>query len=371
MAGDRRPDAAFWRGRSVFLTGHTGFVGGWLGLWLAHMGARVVGYSLDPPTDPSFFAAARIGTSGAWVLADIRDVDGVRQAMAAAEPEIAFHLAAQPLVRAAFVDPHETWTVNVAGTVNVLEAARATPTLRALVVVTSDKVYAGRGQITAFCEDDPLGGQEPYALSKAGAELAVAAYRASAIMRARSGLGLATARAGNIIGGGDWGKDRLVPDAMRAFSNGTALVLRKPDAVRPWQLVLDAVSGLLMLGEALCRDPAACAGAWNLGPADTVPVTVAELASRLARAWGEGASWRAGDAPAIPETERLEIDSRKAAERLGWRTRWPIEVAIVETVAWYRAFFDRQDTLALSLEQIGRHIGHVDAKGSDQISKVT
>jgi CDP-glucose 4,6-dehydratase len=362
MAGDGRPDATFWRGRSVFLTGHTGFVGGWLALWLAQMGARVVGYSLDPPTDPSFFAAARIGTSVDWVRADIRDADRIRQAMAAAKPEIAFHLAAQPLVRAAFVDPHETWTVNVAGTVNGLEAARATPTLRALVVVTSDKVYAAPGRATPFCEDDPLGGQEPYALSKAGAELAVAAYGASAIMRERIGLGLATARAGNIIGGGDWGKDRLVPDAMRAFSNATALVLRKPDAVRPWQFVLDAVSGLLMLGEALYRDPAACTGAWNLGPADTASVRVAELASRLVRAWGEGASWRAGDAPAIPETDRLEIDSRKAAERLGWRTRWPIEAAIPETVAWYRAFLDRQDMLALSLQQIGGHIGHLDAE---------
>jgi CDP-glucose 4,6-dehydratase len=344
------------------LTGHTGFVGGWLALWLAQMGARVVGYSLDPPTDPSFFAAARIGTSVDWVRADIRDADRIRQAMAAAKPEIAFHLAAQPLVRAAFVDPHETWTVNVAGTIDGLEAARATPTLRALVVVTSDKVYAAPGQAAPFCEDDPLGGQEPYALSKAGAELAVAAYGASAIMHERSGLGLATARAGNIIGGGDWGKDRLVPDAMRAFSNATALVLRKPDAVRPWQFVLDAVSGLLMLGEALYRDPAACAGAWNLGPADTASVRVAELADRLARAWGEGASWRAGDAPAIPETDRLEIDSRKAAERLGWRTRWPIEAAIAETVAWYRAFLDRQDMLALSLQQIGGHIGHLDAE---------
>jgi CDP-glucose 4,6-dehydratase len=321
------------------------------------MGARVVGYSLRPPTVPNFYEGVRLETSVPGTLGDVRDAPRLRQAIAVAEPEIIFHLAAQPLVGAAFCDPHETLMINIVGSINVLQAAQGIPALRALVVCTSDKVYAHRGEPRAFREDDPLGGQEPYALSKASAELVVSAYRASQIMRQRPDLCLLTVRAGNIIGGGDWAKDRLVPDAMRAFAAGTPLVVRKPNAVRPWQYVLDAVGGLLVATEQACRDPARFGGAWNLGPSGEAARTVAQVADLLARQWGAGASWRVAGDPGIPETHRLEIDSGKAAEQLHWRTRWPLDAVIAETVAWYRAFMDGGDVVSISGRQIDRHWG--------------
>jgi CDP-glucose 4,6-dehydratase len=349
MGGNAQPDPTFWRGRSVFLTGHTGFVGGWLALWLAQMGAKVVGYSLEPPTDPSLFKSLRLGQLIPWTLADVRDADRLRQSMVSASPEVIFHLAAQPLVRAAYYDPGETLTVNFMGTVNVLEGVREISSLRALIVFTSDKVYADRGRAQKFREDDPLGGEEPYALSKATAELAVSAYRYSEVMRQRPEVSLVTVRAGNIIGGGDWAKDRLVPDAIRAFAAGARLALRKPEAVRPWQFVLDAVGGLLILAESACRNPGAHNGAWNLGPAHPAIHTVADVANRLARRWGDGATWYARDPQGVPEMKHLEIDASKAAKQLGWRARWSIDDAIAETIAWYKAFYNGQDVAAQSV----------------------
>jgi CDP-glucose 4,6-dehydratase len=250
MAGERRPDADFWRGRSVLISGHTGFVGGWLAFWLARMGARVAGFALNPPTEPCLFDCIGLDQFVAGTFGDVRDSAQVAQAIAAARPQILLHLAAQPLVRVAFNEPYATFCTNVLGTLNVLEAAYAADSVEAVVVFTTDKVYADPGSSRRFLEKDPLGGSEPYALSKASAEFAADAYRRSRWAQERPKLAIATVRAGNIIGGGDWAADRLVPDAMRAFSSGDPLILRKPEAVRPWQFVLDAIEGLLLLAEA-------------------------------------------------------------------------------------------------------------------------
>ena len=276
MTGEGQPDPDFWRGRSVFLTGHTGFVGGWLAFWLVRMGARVMGYSLNPPSKPCFHDGVGLAAMVRGIHGDVRDRLRLTEAIAAARPEVLLHLAAQPLVGFAFHDPYDTFTTNVLGTLNVLEASAAAASIETVVVFTTDKVYAESGPPRRFQEDDPLGGAEPYALSKASAEFAVMAYRHSQAMREHPDRALATVRAGNIIGGGDWAADRLMPDAVRAFQAGIPLVLRKPNAVRPWQFVLDAVSGLLLLAEASCRDPQKFSGAWNFGPTERATVTVAE-----------------------------------------------------------------------------------------------
>jgi CDP-glucose 4,6-dehydratase len=350
MAGQPNPD--FWRGRSVFLTGHTGFVGGWLAFWLSRMGAHTVGYSLPPPTEPSFFDSAGVNDLVRWTQADIRDREQVERAIALARPQILLHLAAQPLVGVAFHDAYATFTTNVLGTLNVLEAARTVDSLKAIVVFTTDKVYADSGHRRRFQEADALGGREPYALSKASAEFAVDAYRHSQFMRERPDLALMTVRAGNIIGGGDWAPDRLVPDAIRAFRAERPLLLRMPRAVRPWQFVLDAVGGLLLLAEAGCREPRKFAGAWNFGPTERATATAADVADALVRHWGRGARWQSAGEPGIPETALLEIDSAKAVAELGWRPRCSIETAIAAAVEWYRAFHEKRDMREATARQI-------------------
>lgn len=354
MAGERRPNPDFWRGRSVFLTGHTGFIGGWLALWLTRMGARVVGYSLQPPTEPNFFDCVGLKALVSGTIGDVRNREQLEQAVASARPEILLHLAAQPLIGVAFQQPYATFTTNVLGTLNALEALRKTPSIKAVIVFTTDKVYLERGR--RHQEEAPLGGQEPYALSKASAEFAVRAYRQSQFSRERPDVGLVTVRAGNIVGGGDWAPRRLVPDAMRAFQAGQTLLLRMPHAVRPWQFVLDAVSGLLLLAEAACRDPRGFSGAWNFGPVERAVATVAEVADALALHWGFGASWRKLEDSCVPETSHLEIDSSKAVTALGWRPHWPLEAAVSQSVAWYRSYYDDQDVADITGRQIEEHV---------------
>ena len=358
MAGERQPDPDFWRGRSVFLTGHTGFVGGWLAFWLARMGAQIVGYSLPPPTEPNFYDSVGIKDLVSSTQADIRDRARLEHAIASARPEILLHLAAQPLVGVAFHETFSTFMTNVVGTLNVLEAARAVDSIKAIVVFTTDKVYAETNRPRRSQEDDPLGGQEPYALSKASAEFAVHAYRHSQFMRERSDLALMTIRAGNIIGGGDWALDRLVPDAIRAFRTHQSLLLRMPQAIRPWQFVLDAVSGLLLLAEAAYGEPRRFSGAWNFGPVERATTPVAEVADALVRHWGGGASWRTAGEPGIPETEKLEIDSGKAVAQLGWRPKWPLATTIDQTIAWYRNFYDGNDMRKVTAKQIDIYTGN-------------
>ncbi len=347
------PDA--WRGRRVLLTGHTGFKGAWLALWLQALGARVAGYSLAPPTQPSLYAEAGVGAAlEAEAIADIRDLGALQAFARAFDPEVVFHLAAQSLVRRSYAEPRETWSTNVAGTACVLEAARACPSLRTMVVVTSDKCYRNDGAATPFREQDPLGGGDPYSASKAAAEILAAGYRASFF----DGPGrppLATARAGNVIGGGDWAQDRLVTDAMQAFAAGAPLRLRHPDSTRPWQHVLDALNGYLVLGEALLADGSRWAGGWNFGPAPEDERPVSWLASRLAARWGDGAAWQADEGRHPPEAATLRLDSGRARSRLGWRPRLDLAAAVDWTVDWYRARLRAPAAArAQCLEQIAR-----------------
>jgi CDP-glucose 4,6-dehydratase len=355
MAGERQPDPNFWRGRNVFLTGHTGFVGGWLALWLARMGAHVAGYSLDPPTEPCFYHAVQLANLVRSTRGDVRDRQKLTQAIAAVRPHVLMHLAAQPLVGVAFREPYETFTTNVLGTLNVLEAASAATSIEAVLVFTTDKVYAAASAARRFQEDDPLGGAEPYALSKASAEFAVTAYRNCQATHKHPSRALVTIRAGNIVGGGDWAADRLVPDAVRAFQAGTPLVLRKPNAVRPWQFVPDAVSGLLLLAEAACRKPEKFSGPWNFGPAEQPTSTVADVADALVGLWGPPARWETATSPGVPETTLLEIDSSKAVTCLDWKPKWPLKAALARTTAWYRGFYAGEDMLEMTARQIEEH----------------
>jgi CDP-glucose 4,6-dehydratase len=340
-----------WRGRRVLITGHTGFKGGWLALWLAARGAQVSGYALAPESSPSLFAAARLAERVDSCIGDVRDAAALQAAMRAARPQVVFHLAAQSLVRRSYLDPAGTFATNVTGTVHCLDAARACPSVQAVVVVTSDKCYENDGTPRRFREDDRLGGHDPYSASKAAAELAVAAYRRSFPGGAR----LATVRAGNVVGGGDWAQDRLVPDAVRAFAGGAALQLRNPAATRPWQHVLDPLAGYLRLAERLLASPD-YAQAWNFGPAAaTAERTVGWLADRLAERWGGGARWEAVDAAGPAEAERLGLDCTKASERLDWSPRLDMERMLDWTVEWYRRQAQGEDAAALSLEQVERY----------------
>jgi len=344
-----------WRGRRVLLTGHTGFKGAWLALWLQGLGARVAGYSLAPPTQPSLYAEARVREAlEAEAIADIRDLGTLQAFVRAFDPEVVFHLAAQSLVRRAYVEPRETWSTNATGTSCVLEAARACPSLRAVVVVTSDKCYRNDGATRPFREDDPLGGSDPYSASKAAAEILSSGYRAS-FFAGDGRAALATARAGNVIGGGDWAQDRLVSDAIKAFAAGVPLRLRHPDSTRPWQHVLDALHGYLVLGESLLADGPRWAGGWNFGPDAEDERPVSWLAGRLAARWGDGAAWQVDSGRNPPESATLRLDSAMARSRLGWCPKLDLVAAVDWTVDWYRAHLRAPSTAhAQCLEQIAR-----------------
>lgn len=337
---DRLPDPAAWRGRRVLLTGHTGFKGAWLARWLSLLGARVHGLALDPPAAPTLFALASV----ADVLArdhrvDLRDPAGVHAAVAAARPDVVLHLAAQPLVREGYRDPERTFDTNVSGTLHLLEAIHRVGDAGAIVVVTTDKVYLPRTDGGAHREDDRLGGHDPYAVSKAMVEDLVTTFRALPAIDARERwtTPVVTARAGNVIGGGDFAEDRLVPDCVRAFLDGAPVRLRYPDAVRPWQHVLDPLAGYLLLAESLLSGDA-LAPAYNLGPDAQDEAPVAEVARRVATAWGPDAAVEVVGAEGEPdETGILRLDSALVRRDLGWRPRWTLGTALERTVAWYRA----------------------------------
>lgn len=347
----------FWRGKRVLVTGHTGFKGGWLSLWLQDLGAQTFGVALAPPTRPSFYETARVGAGMASRLCDLRAFEPIREHIAEIRPEIVLHLAAQAEVLEGYADPLGTFSTNLMGTLHVLEAARLCESVRAAVAVGSDKCYENRGWHWGYRENDRLGGADPYSGSKACMEIATAAYR-DAYFAQGAGLRLATARAGNVIGGGDWAKNRLVPDLLRAFERGAPALLRRPNAVRPWQHVLEPLLGYLLLAQALyAEDGASYAQAWNFGPRPDDAYPVSWLADRLAALWGEGARWTC-DAEDYPhEAAYLSLDASKAVRELGWRPRWRLVDALQATRLWHRAWLDGADMRDFSLRQIRDFLG--------------
>jgi CDP-glucose 4,6-dehydratase len=329
-----------WRGRRVFLTGHTGFKGGWLGLWLAKLGAQVRGYALDPVTEPNLFTVADIANVMDDIRGNILDRPLLEASMQEFAPDVVFHLAAQPLVRRSYTDPVGTYATNVLGTSHVLEAVRKTPSVRAVVCVTTDKCYENREWVWPYRETDSLGGHDPYSSSKACAEIVSAAYRNSFFSSDRPEehrVALATARAGNVIGGGDWSEDRLIPDLIRGFQTGQPVVIRRPKAIRPWQHVLEPVRGYIMLAERLLASKAQFASAFNFGPGDGDAWPVGRIADRMAATWGEGARWICDADPGVHEAGVLRLDASKARIELGWQPRLTIESALDWTRDWYRA----------------------------------
>jgi len=347
----------FWRGKSVFVTGHTGFKGGWLALWLSTLGARVHGYALQAATEPNLFEVADIaGVLSSHTLGDVRDAGHLSRSLHRAQPDIVLHLAAQPLVRYSYRQPVETYATNVMGTVHLLDAVRSCESVRAVVNVTTDKCYVIKEWAWGYRESDQLGGHDPYASSKACSELITASFRDSYF--AASGVAVATARAGNVIGGGDWSGDRIVPDFLRAADSGRVLEVRSPAAIRPWQHVLEPLGGYLMLAERLHSAGQPAAQAWNFGPVDDDARPVGELLDMLSAAL-PGARWRAqgGDHP--HEAAYLKLDSSKARSELRWRPRWDLAHAVARTVEWHSAWRGGEDMQAYSREQIAEHQGRM------------
>ena len=353
MVGGRLPSPGFWRGRRVFLTGHTGFKGGWLSLWLSAMGADVQGFALPPPTEPSLFREARLDTVVAHTVGDIRDGAALAAAIHRFGPDIIIHMAAQPLVLHSYQQPVETYATNVMGTVHLLEAARSCTTAQVTLIITSDKCYDNRDSLWGYREPDPMGGHDPYSNSKACAELVTAAYAGSFF--AALGRALASVRAGNVIGGGDWARDRLMTDLIGSLIENRAPVLRSPASVRPWQHVLEPLSGYLLAIEHLAARPVAGA-AWNFGPDPAGEVTVGEVADRVCALWGGGIRPVIEDnAGRGKEARLLTLDSTKARRELGWRPRWGLERTLAETVRWYRAWQAGTEMRQFTLEQIAAY----------------
>jgi CDP-glucose 4,6-dehydratase len=343
----------FWRGKRVLVTGHTGFKGSWLCLWLQSMGATLRGIALEPPTTPALFEVARVADGMEHCLADIRDFAAVKHHMDEFKPEIVIHMAAQPLVRLSYSQPIETYATNVMGTVHVLEAAYKSGTVKAIVNITTDKCYENREWVWGYREDEPMGGHDPYSSSKGCAELVSAAYRKSFLESA--GIAMATARAGNVIGGGDWALDRLVPDILRALQINQPVLIRNPHAIRPWQHVLEPLSGYLLLAERLYTQGQTEAEGWNFGPRDEDARPVQWIVEHLCDDWGMGASWELQPGNHPHEASFLKLDISKVRQRLQWTPRWSLETALRHIVQWHRAWLSSQDMRAICLNQITQY----------------
>jgi CDP-glucose 4,6-dehydratase len=351
------PNRSFWKGRKVFITGHTGFKGSWLVMWLEALGANVTGYALDPPTQPSLFEQADLARSVCSIHADIRDFRRLKTAIGDCRADVIIHMAAQSVVRRGFEEPIETYSSNVMGTVHLLEALRQLKQPCVVVNVTSDKCYLNREWVWGYRENEPMGGRDPYSNSKGCAELVTAAYRESYFSPAlldRHGVVIASARAGNAIGGGDWTSDQLIPDLMRAFLAGKPCVIRNPSAIRPWQFVLEPLRGYLMLAERLAEE-ASFASAWNFGPAEGDARPVSWIADELARSWGDGASWSRDAGPQPPESHFLQLDTSKARICLDWHPVLPLHQALGWIIEWYRAFQAEANIGFVTRTQIERY----------------
>jgi len=350
-------DSGFWKNKRVFITGHTGFKGGWLSLWLQRHGAQVAGYSVGVPTAPSLFGIARVADGMQSMMGDVRDLDVLSSAMSGFDPEIVFHLAAQSLVRDSYVKPVETYSTNVMGTVHVLEAARHCRNVRVVINVTSDKCYENREWLWGYRENEAMGGYDPYSSSKGCAELVTAAYRRSFFETNEQNqleISLASVRAGNVIGGGDWAKDRLIPDIMRAILEERSVLIRRPCAVRPWQHVLEPLNGYLILAEKLWSRDSRYVEGWNFGPMDEDTRPVSWIIEKIAGLWGEGARWEQDNTQHPHEANFLKLDSSKARMLLAWQTKLDLETALMWVVDWYKSYHTKQDMRIFTEQQIGR-----------------
>jgi CDP-glucose 4,6-dehydratase len=346
-------DSDFWRGKKVFLTGHTGFKGGWLSLWLTSMGAKVTGYALAPNTTPNFFYVLSIKSLiEKSHIANIHDLVSLQKAMSEAKPDVVIHMAAQPLVRYSYANPVETYATNVMGTVHVLESTRSISTVRATLIVTTDKCYENKEWVWGYRENEPMGGFDPYSNSKGCAELVTSAYRQSYFSSPNTINKIASARAGNVIGGGDWSDDRLIPDAIRAFEANLPLMIRNPLAIRPWQHVLEPLSGYLILAQALYDGGFEFASSWNFGPKDSDARPVREVVELLVSNWGSSASWKKEGKEQPHEATLLKLDCSKASSKLLWGPKWDLDEAIEKTMSWYMAYQEGKDMYRLTLSQI-------------------
>lgn len=347
---------SFWKGKRVFLTGHTGFKGGWLSLWLTSMGAKVTGYALATNTAPNFYEVAKVQEDlESSIIADIRDLDTLQKAMTKAQPEIVIHMAAQPLVRYSYVNPVETYATNVMGTVHILESIRTLDCVRAAVIVTTDKCYENKEWAWGYRENEPMGGFDPYSNSKGCAELVTSAYRQSYFSPQhydKHHVAIASARAGNVIGGGDWSQDRLIPDAIKAFDANQPLMIRNPLSTRPWQHVLEPLSGYLVLAQALYEQGPQFDGGWNFGPRDEDARAVQDVIDLLIKDWGSVASWQQDTGEQPHEAHSLKLDCSKARQYLRWIPKWSLEEAVLKIANWHKAFSDGKDMKAVCLEQI-------------------
>jgi len=348
-------DVSFWQNKRVFLTGHTGFKGSWLSLWLASMGVTVKGYALNPATTPSLFKEARVTENMDSEIGDIRNLEQLRKSMVDFNPDILVHMAAQPLVRLSYSEPVDTYETNVMGTVKVLEAARSCPNLKAVVSVTTDKCYENKEWAWGYRENEAMGGHDPYSSSKGCAELVTSAYRRSFMQE--KGVGLASARAGNVIGGGDWSDDRLIPDILSAFEKAEPVVIRNPKSTRPWQHVLEPLSGYLVLAQKLYENPSEYAEGWNFGPQDDDAKPVDWILDSMVNQWGNGASWKLDDGVHPHEAGYLKLDISKAKSRLQWKPTWHLETTLKRIIDWHQAWLNKEDMQARCLHEIHEYMG--------------
>jgi len=351
-------DRAFWNGKKVLVTGHTGFKGSWLSLWLQKLGAHVIGYALPPPTSPSLFDVASLRDGITSINGDIRDSADFKAVITKQQPEIIIHMAAQSLVRYSYKNPVETFSTNIMGTVNVLEAVRQSESVRVLVCITSDKCYENKDWFWAYRENEPMGGHDPYSSSKGCAELITAAYRNSYFSKTdypSNGVSVATTRAGNVVGGGDWAKDRLIPDIMNAFIENRPVIIRYPNAIRPWQHVLEPLRGYLRLAEELWHHESDFAGAWNFGPNDEDSRPVSWVADHLTSLWGKGASWESDSTQHPHEATYLKLDCSKARSLLGWSPKLELTTTLQWIVEWYRAYLQQKNMRPVTEAEISRY----------------